>query len=697
MSQGIILYPFEAEYPGELSVSENQTVFIIQQHDDGWTTVRLENEDDVESEGLVPTSYIKVLNLERRLPPKPPRKRSSISSLAMLQSEKEDYLSSNLYGGKNDYLKRYSYADISNQDFDLDLKEFSNNRQSFETSSQDKHQENFGNNEQWDHLGKNIILPQESKRQSVRFLQKSFSKSTLNQNYSLTSKKNEKDLKIIENAIVMSQRRKNWRELWSKNDSFKKRRTRIALIRETISTEETYVNNLELCMKIFGPLKGCEILLRGMQEIIQVNKELLAKMKLELDNFPMTFLGRIFKEMASKMVVYTEYINNYDKSFELYQQWVISNKKSFASQLNKIYKKNQIELGGKQLESYLILPVQRIPRYRLLLESILKNTNEEHVEYQDIKDALDDIMQLAKYIDDQKKLVEDSEAKSTLSRIVNEYSTYKGIGHNNRRLIRDGLLNVSCPNRGIFSPIKFKCYLMSDLLVFTDVIDPSVKKRNGRVDFIFMLVSKLVEETSTSFTLETYHMNEIIQIQFLSDIQGDCAVWCRDVKSSLESCEALYRLYESDVNLSKLASERPLFQEISKECMQNYAELKIQYSLQDREYDGLQQQIIEHENELRTLQEIIEQERIELNEMQKNKESIQNDCIYFEKRLTDCLENIRERDQLFLSLLRNEIDSFKVIFGDTPSENGMNDSTSKRISEQQSLFINRQRSVSIKP
>ena len=41
--------------------------------------------------------------------------------------------------------------------------------------------------------------------------------------------------------------------------------------------------------------------------------------------------------------------------------------------------------------SFLILPIQRIPRYKMLLSEILINTPEEHVEYASLQKVVNEI------------------------------------------------------------------------------------------------------------------------------------------------------------------------------------------------------------------------------------------------------------------------------------------------------------------
>lgn len=50
---------------------------------------------------------------------------------------------------------------------------------------------------------------------------------------------------------------------------------------------------------------------------------------------------------------------------------------------------------GLQLNSFLVLPVQRVPRYKLLLENLLKYTPEDAPEYADVQAALNLVAEAA--------------------------------------------------------------------------------------------------------------------------------------------------------------------------------------------------------------------------------------------------------------------------------------------------------------
>ena len=53
--------------------------------------------------------------------------------------------------------------------------------------------------------------------------------------------------------------------------------------------------------------------------------------------------------------------------------------------------------GGKGIKDFLIMPVQRIPRYSMLLQDMVKNTWPHHADYEPLSAALKAILVLASY------------------------------------------------------------------------------------------------------------------------------------------------------------------------------------------------------------------------------------------------------------------------------------------------------------
>lgn len=74
-----------------------------------------------------------------------------------------------------------------------------------------------------------------------------------------------------------------------------------------------------------------------------------------------TIIGDIFVQLGPFLKTYKTYCDNYDKAIAVYER--IRAKKSLAS----FFKGAEAACGGFTLPFFLIMPVQRIPRYMLLL------------------------------------------------------------------------------------------------------------------------------------------------------------------------------------------------------------------------------------------------------------------------------------------------------------------------------------------
>ncbi len=67
------------------------------------------------------------------------------------------------------------------------------------------------------------------------------------------------------------------------------------------------------------------------------------------------------------------------------------------------------ELNFSDLESLLILPIQRIPQYNMLLSDLLKNTWTEHPDYKNIKQAVKTMHEIATLVNEKKRESENIE------------------------------------------------------------------------------------------------------------------------------------------------------------------------------------------------------------------------------------------------------------------------------------------------
>ncbi|KAG0339322.1 hypothetical protein BG004_006864 [Podila humilis] len=151
-------------------------------------------------------------------------------------------------------------------------------------------------------------------------------------------------------------------------------------------------------------------------------------------------IGRVFAEHVAYMKMYSFYVNNYDNALRVMQTQLTSkHKKKTKEYIRRCAKHpNHTQLG---LQGYLLLPVQRIPRYKMLLEDLLENTWPDHVDYQDIATALEKISSRADEMNERKRQYENHEKVLLVqNRIVGQYRTPLVQPH--RKVVREGMLHL---------------------------------------------------------------------------------------------------------------------------------------------------------------------------------------------------------------------------------------------------------------
>jgi len=138
-------------------------------------------------------------------------------------------------------------------------------------------------------------------------------------------------------------------------------------------------------------------------------------------------------------------------------------------------KKPQFKEWTKQqskvsLTNYLILPVQRIPRYEILLQSLLRYTDKDHADHKNILAALKKVEEL-NVLADAKKKEEDN--RKTLTEIQQSVSGGPSLLVAHRFFLKEGLLDVVFPNKK--KEEKLYAFLFSDILLLTR------QKKGGKV------------------------------------------------------------------------------------------------------------------------------------------------------------------------------------------------------------------------
>ncbi|RKP21234.1 Dbl homology domain-containing protein [Rozella allomycis CSF55] len=160
------------------------------------------------------------------------------------------------------------------------------------------------------------------------------------------------------------------------------------VIKEIISTEETEIK------QVFS----------NFSSILKLHKEHFLP---KLMHDPLTeekMLGRCFQQFSNYTSLYLSYINNFETAVDVWRQCLKrKNVFDFAEERKRHLKHSQVDLI-----SYLMMPFQRIPRYCLLLQSLISCTNVDHEDYQNLTQALKELLKRTNEINDKKREYENA-------------------------------------------------------------------------------------------------------------------------------------------------------------------------------------------------------------------------------------------------------------------------------------------------
>jgi len=125
--------------------------------------------------------------------------------------------------------------------------------------------------------------------------------------------------------------------------------------------------------------------------------------------------------------------------------------------------KTHPDANGLDVRSFLIQPVQRVPRYRMLLEDLLAHTDKGHTDEDPLKEALEKVMEVARHINQDKGELDDIEKLKRLAeRFEDADELAKDLVRLNRKLLKEGVLTkVRMAHRQ-----KRHVFLFSDLVVY---------------------------------------------------------------------------------------------------------------------------------------------------------------------------------------------------------------------------------------
>ncbi|XP_053576728.1 FYVE, RhoGEF and PH domain-containing protein 3 [Bombina bombina] len=166
---------------------------------------------------------------------------------------------------------------------------------------------------------------------------------------------------------------------------------------ELLHTEEAYVKRLHLldqvfCTKLVGAGIPQDVTTGIFSNISSIycfhGQFLLPQLKdritQEWDTNPR--IGDILQKLAPFLKMYGEYVKNFDKAMDMVNTWT-QRSATFKEVIHTIQKEDVC--GNLTLQHHMLEPVQRIPRYELLLKDYLKKLPEDSPDRKDSEKSLE--------------------------------------------------------------------------------------------------------------------------------------------------------------------------------------------------------------------------------------------------------------------------------------------------------------------
>lgn len=189
------------------------------------------------------------------------------------------------------------------------------------------------------------------------------------------------------------------------NDKTKKKKNtfnadRLLVLQELCDSEKRYVHRLRVAIESYLiPLKPqvhpqtMSQIFGNIEDLLNCNTRFLS----DLDRIrPKTYtdfnIGKTLSLYSHFFRVYKQYCNNYGDAMV-----VLGNLCSKDPQFEKFLNRAE-QTSNHKLVDVLITPIQRLVRLKLLLERIIKFTDELHEDYDDLKCALVGISEVADYV-----------------------------------------------------------------------------------------------------------------------------------------------------------------------------------------------------------------------------------------------------------------------------------------------------------
>lgn len=260
---------------------------------------------------------------------------------------------------------------------------------------------------------------------------------------------------------------------------------------EVLTSEQSYCRSLTVLNELFRLtlLESCKRnLLPGVNEelvsnifsryfvdISRVNFVLLGGLVERLGNWDESqMLGDLLIELLPFLKMYTLYSGNYERAMSALAELEQLSAKEGHPVAQFMGEVMANPLRTLDFRSYLIMPIQRIPRYRMLVEELIKGTDQSHPDYQQLQKALESIKEVAIQCD---AAIEQHKNRVKMLEIQDSFFGEKvSIIEAGRVFLKEGDMDKVCRK----DVQKRRAWLFNDLLIYAKQLPSSSRYNKHR-------------------------------------------------------------------------------------------------------------------------------------------------------------------------------------------------------------------------
>eukprot|EP01103_Thecamoeba_quadrilineata_P007479 TRINITY_DN17353_c0_g1_i1.p1 TRINITY_DN17353_c0_g1~~TRINITY_DN17353_c0_g1_i1.p1 ORF type:complete len:823 (+),score=196.91 TRINITY_DN17353_c0_g1_i1:5-2473(+) len=311
---------------------------------------------------------------------------------------------------------------------------------------------------------------------------------------------------------------------------------RAHVAKEILSTEQLYVKSLEIIIRVFlNPLtevslkpksfvtkEDLKVIFSDIVIIESINRQLLNDIENRIKNWSMhTLLGDVFLHFVAHFKVYTGYLQNYNESLSRIN--LLSKNEKFAKLILEC--KKDPECQQLDLPSFLIKPVQRIPRYSLLLKDLTKHTWKDHPDYLTLEKSVEEMEKLGTYLNHQKRIAENAIKLLEIVQHIYKAPAHINLMESSRRFIREAQL----------SDQKTVVYLFNDMLLLgtgkkkLKAGQPKQVKYQDSFPLLEVTVNSLGDDKNVPAIEIIRPSKKPVKLQFSSN--PDKLIWIKDINA----------------------------------------------------------------------------------------------------------------------------------------------------------------------